>query len=155
MSSEPRSSLQRSDSSRSSVFKYVPSRNIRLQKVDFNNNIPKPLYTREQQPPQDHTKSQIGEGEERRLCISKEFQINKEIIRKKFMDPKYISKGNWFFQKYSYEEKTEIREENYNTMERMGVNLPFFVFFEFTYQDTKYIKLFCQEINNNQKKSKL
>lgn len=35
----------------------------------------------------------------------------------------------------------------------MGINLPFFTFFECTYQDIESITLFSQETNNNQKKS--
>lgn len=139
--------------SRSSIFKYVRIRNIRLQEIDFSSNIPKPIYSQEPQPPQeDLTESLIGDSKESHIYfISREFQIAKELIRREFMDPKKkTTKDNWFFKNIL--QIKEKREEYYKTIEGMGINLPFFIFFECTYQDKEYLTLFSQEINNTSNK---
>jgi hypothetical protein len=74
--------------------------------------------------------------------ITREYEINKEKLRKDFMSPEYEHKRTWFFNTFSLIEQNYIRTEWYNQMNEMRTDIYFFHWFEHN-----YTKIDTREVN--------
>jgi hypothetical protein len=65
--------------------------------------------------------------------INRNYEINKEKLRKDFMSPEYDDKRTWFFNKFSQIEQNHIRTRWYNYMNETKTDIYFFPRFEHNY----------------------
>ena len=65
--------------------------------------------------------------------ITKQFELNKERLRKEFMSPQYEEKRKWFFKTYSKFMGNHIREKYYDFMNEIQAKVKFFDWFDRTY----------------------
>jgi hypothetical protein len=65
--------------------------------------------------------------------INRNYEINKEKLRKDFMSPEYDDKRTWFFKKISQIEQNHIRTRWYNHMNETRTDIYFFHWFEHNY----------------------
>jgi hypothetical protein len=66
--------------------------------------------------------------------IKRNYEINKEKLRKDFMSPEYDYKRTWFFNKFSQIEQNCIRTRWYNHMNETKTDTYFFPWFEHNYE---------------------
>ena len=81
------------------------------------------------------------------------FEIGKEYLRKEAKSPKHIDKSKWFFSKLTKEQREKFREQWYQTMETMEINIPMFTYFDI-YAANNQIKYPFAKINMFQKEWK-
>ena len=62
--------------------------------------------------------------------ITKQFELNKERLRKEFMSPQYEEKRKWFFKTYSKFMGNHIREKYYDFMNEIQAKVKFFDWFD-------------------------
>ncbi|GAV91778.1 hypothetical protein CFOL_v3_35165, partial [Cephalotus follicularis] len=60
------------------------------------------------------------------IIIDQTFEINKDLIRKDFLQEKYLRKRHRFFQKYSEDEQNNIRKAWYEYMIKIKAHIMFF-----------------------------
>jgi hypothetical protein len=65
--------------------------------------------------------------------INRNYEINKEKLRKDFMFPEYDDKRTWFFNTFSKIEQNHIRTRWYNHMNELRTDIYFFPWFEHNY----------------------
>ena len=54
------------------------------------------------------------------------FEIDKEYLRKEAKSEEHIEKSKWFFSKLNQEQREKFRNQWYQTMETMEMNIPMF-----------------------------
>ena len=57
------------------------------------------------------------------------FEINKEYLRKEAKSIKHVEKSKLFFSKLTNEQREKFRNQWYQTMETMEMNIPMFTYF--------------------------
>jgi hypothetical protein len=67
--------------------------------------------------------------------IKNPFQIDKESLREEFLSPENTEKRKWFFSTHTKEQQAAIREEWYATMNKIEINIPFFLLFKIHHQE--------------------
>jgi hypothetical protein len=67
------------------------------------------------------------------MMITRNYEINKEKLRKDFMSPKYDDKRIWFFNTFSKYLQNQIRTRWYNDMNETKTDMYFFPWFERNY----------------------
>ena len=170
---EPRKeNLTRSYSARSSnsfLEIRTPSRksnvqsNINLEEVDYSSTIPDLRYTRTEQniqnsPDRSPTYSQMvspNDEPSQLLMMTTEnvFQIDKEYLRNEAKSEEHIEKTKWFFSKLSKEQREKFKNQWYQTMETMEMNIQMFTYFDI-YAANNQINYPFAKINMFQKKWK-
>ena len=58
------------------------------------------------------------------------FEIDKEFIRNEANSLKHAEKSKWFFSTLTKEQKEKFRNQWYQTMETMEMNIPMFTYFD-------------------------
>ncbi|XVF33859.1 hypothetical protein REPUB_Repub18cG0008200 [Reevesia pubescens] len=108
-----------------------------LRGVNNSSNIPRPIYTRNQEPefspPMSPTYSSMTDNpniteqnEESEIhMLQKDFQINKEECNKEFFSDKNKKKRKHFWKNHS-EDKKQIQEEYYKFMNNHKIQIRFF-----------------------------
>ena len=78
------------------------------------------------------------------------FKIDKEYLRKEAKSIKHVEKSKWFFSILTNEQKEKFRNQWYQTMETMEMNIPMFTYFDI-YATNNQINYPFAEINMFQK----
>ena len=58
------------------------------------------------------------------------FEIDKEYLREETKSIKHVEKSKWFFSKLTNEQRGKFRDQWYQTMEIMKMNIPMFTYFD-------------------------
>lgn len=103
-----------------------------LRNVNFNSNIPQPMYneirTSSPESSISPTRSQM-EAYGSINMITIEFQIDKELLKKDYFDPSNDIKRDWFLNNFESSKRIEIRETWYSNLRNLKMNIPFFIWF--------------------------
>ena len=170
---EPRKeNLTRSYSARSSnsfLEIKTPSRrsnvqsNLNLEEVDYSSTIPDLKYTRTEQniqnsPNRSPTYSQMMSPNEEpaqllMMIAENVFEIDKEYLRNEAKSPEHVEKSKWFFSKLTKEQREKFKNQWYQTMETMEMNILMFTYFDI-YAANNQIKYPFAKINMFQKEWK-
>ena len=170
---EPRKeNLTRSYSARSSnsfLEIKTPSRrsnvqsNLNLEEVDYSSTIPDLKYTRTEQniqnsPNRSPTYSQMMSPNEEpaqllMMIAENVFEIDKEYLRNEAKSPEHVEKSKWFFSKLTKEQREKFKNQWYQTMETMEMNILMFTYFDI-YAANNQIKYPFVKINMFQKEWK-
>ena len=170
---EPRKeNLTRSYSARSSnsfLEIRTPSRrsnvqsNLNLEEVDYSSTIPDLKYTRtepniQNSPYRSPTYSQMMSPNDEpaqlnMMTAENVFEIDKEYLRNEAKSQEHVEKGKWFFSKLTQEQREKFRNQWYQTMETMEMNIPMFTYFDI-YAANNQIKYPFAKINMFQKEWK-
>ena len=78
------------------------------------------------------------------------FEIDKKFLKDEAKSPKHIEKSKWFFSKLTNEQREKFRNQWYQTMETMKMNIPMFTYFDI-YAANNQIDYPFAEINMFQK----
>ena len=78
------------------------------------------------------------------------FETDKKYLRKEAKSIKHIEKSKWFFSKITNEQREKFRNQWYQTMETMEMNIPMFTYFDI-YAANNQINYPFAEINMFQK----
>ena len=78
------------------------------------------------------------------------FEIDKEYLREETKSIKHVEKSKWFFSKLTNEQRGKFRDQWYQTMEIMKMNIPMFTYFDI-YTSNNQIDYPFAEINMFQK----
>ena len=81
------------------------------------------------------------------------FEIDKEYLRNEAKSPEHIEKSKWFFSKLTKEQREKFKNQWYQTMETMEMNIPMFTYFDI-YAANNQIKYPFAKINMFQKEWK-
>ena len=81
------------------------------------------------------------------------FEIDKEYLRNEAKSQEHIEKSKWFFSKLTNEQRENFRNQWYQTMETMEMNIPMFAYFDI-YATNNQIKYPFEKINIFQKEWK-
>ncbi|GAV90793.1 hypothetical protein CFOL_v3_34197, partial [Cephalotus follicularis] len=79
------------------------------------------------------------------IKIDKPFEINKDLIRKDFLQEKYLRKRNRFFRKYSETKQNNIRTTWYEYMIRIKTHVMFFDYLKIYINQQENKKYFEEE----------
>ena len=130
--------------------------NLNLEEVDYSSTIPDLKYTRtepniQNSPNRSPTYSQmvspIDESAQLNMMTAENiFEIDKEYLRKEAKSPEHIEKSKWFFSKLTQEQRETFRNQWYQTMETMEINIPMFAYFDI-YAANNQIKYPFAKIN--------
>ena len=170
---EPRKpNLTRSYSARSSnsfLEIRTPSRrsnvqsNLNLEEVDYSSIIPDLKYTRtepniQNSPDRSPTYSQMVSPNDEpaqlmMMTAENMFEIDKEYLRKEAKSLEHTEKSKWFFSKLNKEQREKFRDQWYQIMETMDMNIPMFTYFDI-YAANNQIKYPFAKINMFQKEWK-
>ena len=114
--------------------------NLNLEEVDYSSTILDLKYTRtepniQNSPDRSPTYSQMmspNEEPAQLLMMTAEnvFEIDKEYLRKETKSEEHIEKSKWFFSKLSKEQREKFRNQWYQIMETMEMNIPMFTYFD-------------------------
>ena len=114
--------------------------NLNLEKVDYSSIIPDLKYTRTEQNTQNSqdrssTYSQMMSSNEEpsqlmMMTAENVFEIEKEYLKKEAKSLKHAEKSKWFFSTLTNEQKEKFRNQWYQTMETMEMNIPMFTYFD-------------------------
>ena len=74
------------------------------------------------------------------------FEIDKEYLKKEAKSQEHIEKRKWFFSKLTQEQREKFRNQWYQTMETMEMNIPMFTYFDI-YAANNQIKYPFAKIN--------
>ncbi|GAV88033.1 hypothetical protein CFOL_v3_31457 [Cephalotus follicularis] len=93
------------------------------------------------------------------IIINKPFEINKDLIRKDFLQEKYLRKRNRFFRKYSETEQNNILTTWYEYMTKIKAHVMFFDYLKIyinQQENKKYFEeeKFLEESKNLEKENK-
>ena len=124
----------RSPSRRSNV-----QSNLNLEEVDYRSPTYFPMMSPNEEP------SQLM-----MMAAENMFEINKEFLRKEAKSIKHAEKSKWFFSKLTNEQREKFRNQWYQTMETMEMNIPMFTYFDI-YAANNQINYPFEEINMFQK----
>ena len=58
------------------------------------------------------------------------FKIDKEYLRNEAKSQEHTEKGKWFFSKLTQKQREKFRNQWYQTMETMEMNIPMFTYFD-------------------------
>ena len=78
------------------------------------------------------------------------FEIDKEYLREETKSIKHVEKRKWFFSKLTNEQRGKFRDQWYQTMEIMKMNISMFTYFDI-YTSNNQIDYHFAEINMFQK----
>ena len=134
-------------------------KNIKLTCVRSHTNLARPFYTEEKEstqeqdesPPMSPTYSQMIN------TISyddKDFEINKDLLRKDFYSEVNKKRNVWFFSTVPKDIRTLYQEEFYTYLIQERKNIKFWIWFELFKQD-KHPDYPCKRINNTSTKVKV
>ena len=84
------------------------------------------------------------------MTVENVFIIDKEFLKNEAKSPKHIEKSKWFFSKLTNEQREKFRNQWYQTMETMEMNIPMFTYFDI-YAANNQIKYPFAKINMFQK----
>ena len=109
-----------------------------LEEVDFSATIPNLKYSRLEQnlqnsPDRSPTYSQMMSPNDKStqlMMMTAKFDIDKEYLRTKAKSPQPVEKSKWFFSTLTNEQKEKFKEQWYQTMETMEMNIPMFAYFD-------------------------
>ena len=134
--------------------------NLNLEKVDYSSTIPDLKYTRTEQntqnsPDRSPTYSQMMLSNEEpsqlmMMIAENAFEIDKEYLKKEAKSLKHVEKSKWFFLTLTNEQNEKFRNQWYQTMETMEMNIPMFTYFDI-YAANNQINYPFAEINMFQK----
>ena len=147
---EPRKEHPRRSYSASSSNSFLeirtPSRrsnvqsNLNLDEVNYSSTIPYLKYTRiyqniQNSPDRSLTYSQMmspNEEPSQLMIMTAEnvFEIDKDYLRKEAKSIKHAKKSKWFFSTLTNEQKEKFKNQWYQTMETMEMNIPMFTYFD-------------------------
>ena len=137
--------------------------NLNLEEVDYSSTIPDLKYTRieknqQNSPDRSPTYSQMmspNDEPAQILMMTAEnvFEIDKEYLRNEAKSEEHIEKSKWFFSKLTNEQRAKFRNQWYQTMETMKMNIPMFTYFDI-YAANNQIKYPFAKINMFQKEWK-
>ena len=137
--------------------------NLNLEEVDYSSTIPDLKYTRpepniQNSPDRSPTYSQMMSPNDEpaqlnMMTAENMFKIDKEFIRKEAKSEEHIEKNKWFFSKLTNEQSGKFRNQWYQTMETMEMNIPMFTYFDI-YAANNQIKYPFAKINMFQKEWK-
>ena len=133
-----------------------PHSNLNLEEVDYSSTIPDLKYTRTEQniqnsPDRSPTYSQMMSPNEEpaqlmMMTAENMFEIDKEYLRNEAKSLKHAEKSKWFFSTLTKEQKEKFRDQWYQTMETMEINIPMFKYFDI-YVENNQIDYPFAEIN--------
>ena len=134
--------------------------NLNLEEVNYSSTIPDLKYTITKQniqnsPDRSPTYSQMmspNEEPSQLMMMTTEnvFEIDKEFLRNEAKSLKHAEKSKWFFSTLTKEQKEKFRDQWYQTMETMEMNIPMFTYFDI-YAANNQIDYPFAEINMFQK----
>ena len=62
--------------------------------------------------------------------MTTKFETDKEYLRTEAKSPHHAEKSKWFFSTLTNEQKEKFKEQWYQTMETMEINIPMFTYFD-------------------------
>ena len=143
---EPRKEHPRRSYSTSSSNSFLeirtPSRRCNvysnLKEVSYSSTIPDLKYSRLEQnlqnsPDRFPTYSQTMSPNDKPaqlMMMTTEFEIDKEYLRIEAKSSNHAEKSKWFFSTLTNEQKENFKEQWYQTMETMAMNIPMFTYFD-------------------------
>ena len=109
-----------------------------LEEVDFSSTILDLKYSRLEQnlqnsPYRFSTYSLImspNDEPTQLMMMTAEFEIDKEYLRTEAKSPQHVEKIKWFFSTLTNEQKKKFKEQWYQTMETMEMNISMFAYFD-------------------------
>lgn len=130
----------------------------RLREVDFQPNIPNPMYTPMARKEEDMSPSPTMFGitpPSESACLlvitsEEPFQIDKNYLRKELKSKKNNKKCYWFFKNLTDEQIAKFRSSWYEYMEQDMIIVPMFTYFE-KYAPKNDIEYPWMEVNVNWK----
>ena len=137
--------------------------NLNLEEADYYSTISDLKYTTTEQniqnsPNRSSTYSQMMSPNEESaqllmMTTKNVFEIDKEYLRNEAKSLEHIEKSKWFFSKLTNEQREKFKNQWYQTMETMEMNIPMFTYFDI-YAANNQIKYHFAKINMFQKEWK-
>ena len=137
--------------------------NLNLEEVNYSSTIPDLKYTRiepniqnslDRSPTYSQMMSSNDEPAQLNMMTAENmFEIDKEYLRNEAKSQEHVEKSKWFFSKLTNEQRENFRNQWYQTMETMEMNIPMFTYFDI-YAANNQIKYPFEKINMFQKEWK-